>query len=393
MSNYSLRKNNTDPEKQSVLSEQEKLLSLAVMSVVMNGYDSPGMSAETQRYLQQHGLAVLPDSQATVVTFDIQGTYLLPPETVVPVNMILRRSYPCGSFVMGRTIHALLFSRNGFAELHALLKEVKKELEESFGESCRIGVGSFSDAPVSLLNICFEAYTAVRYDSGSGITFMEDIREKVNRLSGEEQLATDLDRLLVYGRRSELRDFLITHLDTSVGEIDVLQILSTAVTVFRLGLGEKETERLLRRYDLLNPLSSGRSAVALRHNILDFSLEGSDLISKRKQNDMKLLVERVIDIINHRYMDPELTLKRLSGYLNVTPNYLSAQIRKYKDVSFMDILTGKRMEAAAELLRTTDLKVAEIAERCGYNDPHYFSYCYKKHYRESPLDTRRQVSE
>ena len=42
------------------------------------------------------------------------------------------------------------------------------------------------------------------------------------------------------------------------------------------------------------------------------------------------------------------------------------------------------MEAARHMLETTDLRIQEVAGRCGYTDQHYFSYCFKKYSGESP---------
>ena len=37
----------------------------------------------------------------------------------------------------------------------------------------------------------------------------------------------------------------------------------------------------------------------------------------------------------------------------------------------------------------TNLKILEVARRCGYSDQHYFSYCFKKYYGVSPVQLRR----
>lgn len=90
-------------------------------------------------------------------------------------------------------------------------------------------------------------------------------------------------------------------------------------------------------------------------------------------------------------MDPGLSLVSLSGMLDVSPNHLSACIKKYAGETFINTLIRKRMEAAGELLSTSALKVREIAERCGYTDQHYFSYCFKKYCGESPNSMRRRL--
>ena len=80
----------------------------------------------------------------------------------------------------------------------------------------------------------------------------------------------------------------------------------------------------------------------------------------------------------------------LSAMLDVSPNHLSACIKKTAGETFINILVRRRMEAAQKLLLTTDLQVQEIARRCGYSDQHYFSYCFKKYSGTSPGALRRQ---
>ena len=103
------------------------------------------------------------------------------------------------------------------------------------------------------------------------------------------------------------------------------------------------------------------------------------------------LCERALEIIEQRYMDENLSLASLSAMLNVSPNHLSACIKKTAGETFINILIRRRMEKAQQLLLTTNLQVQEIARRCGYTDQHYFSYCFKKYSGESPNALRRRL--
>ena len=40
---------------------------------------------------------------------------------------------------------------------------------------------------------------------------------------------------------------------------------------------------------------------------------------------------------------------------------------------------------------SSSLRIQEIAQRCGYTDQHYFSYCFKKYCGESPNTMRRRL--
>lgn len=105
----------------------------------------------------------------------------------------------------------------------------------------------------------------------------------------------------------------------------------------------------------------------------------------------ELLCKRALEALDQHYADAGLSLVSLSGMLDVSPNHLSACIKKYAGESFINTLIRKRMEAAQELLTGSTLKVREIAGRCGYTDQHYFSYCFKKYCGESPNAMRRRL--
>ena len=52
-------------------------------------------------------------------------------------------------------------------------------------------------------------------------------------------------------------------------------------------------------------------------------------------------------------------------------------------------LRGLRMDTAANLLRSSDLPVAEIAHRVGYEDPSRFAAAFRRHTGCRPTELRR----
>lgn len=125
----------------------------------------------------------------------------------------------------------------------------------------------------------------------------------------------------------------------------------------------------------------------------DRSEGGAQFISDLEPaaNGGSLLCRRALETLDQHYMDAGLSLVSLSGMLDVSPNHLSACIKKYTGETFINILIRKRMEAARELLSGSRLRIQEVAQRCGYTDQHYFSYCFKKYCGESPNALRRRL--
>jgi two-component system response regulator YesN len=62
-------------------------------------------------------------------------------------------------------------------------------------------------------------------------------------------------------------------------------------------------------------------------------------------------------------------------------------------MTFVSYLMHIRMEEAKSLLRTTDLKAFEIADKVGYTDPNYFSFSFRKQVGISPKEYRNNDKE
>ena len=58
-------------------------------------------------------------------------------------------------------------------------------------------------------------------------------------------------------------------------------------------------------------------------------------------------------------------------------------------MTFTEYLTATRIARARELLTTTSMRTSDVAYAVGYNDPHYFSYLFKKNTGMSPRDYRK----
>ena len=65
-------------------------------------------------------------------------------------------------------------------------------------------------------------------------------------------------------------------------------------------------------------------------------------------------------------------------------------ILKRNNTTFTKYLTDVRMEKAKALLLDTDMKLLSIANEVGYDDPYYFSHCFKKNTGISPQEYRKK---
>ena len=109
------------------------------------------------------------------------------------------------------------------------------------------------------------------------------------------------------------------------------------------------------------------------------------LSPKSEEDDVIFLITKYIE---DNYME-NITLTSLSEYTHFSPAYLSKIIKKKTSYNFTKILAIMRMLKAAELLKSTDLKIYMICEKIGMNDQRYFSQLFCKTFGKTPMEYRR----
>lgn len=109
--------------------------------------------------------------------------------------------------------------------------------------------------------------------------------------------------------------------------------------------------------------------------------------SKRTSSNWKTMEWTKAQIHEH-YADSQLSLEQISAKLRLSPAYFSTLFKKEMGTSFTNYVTKVRMEKAAQLLRNSDDKTYQIAEKIGYADPNYFSYVFKRYFGITPSKFR-----
>lgn len=77
-------------------------------------------------------------------------------------------------------------------------------------------------------------------------------------------------------------------------------------------------------------------------------------------------------------LNQRLSLNDVAVVFNFTPKYLSQLFAQWGESGFLEFVTAARVNAAKDLMATTDLKIYEISERVGFESAFYFSKVFKK---------------
>ena len=101
-------------------------------------------------------------------------------------------------------------------------------------------------------------------------------------------------------------------------------------------------------------------------------------------------LKEMLQYIRQHYAESDLSVEKLCAYLHLSSTYFSTLFKRETGTSFTAYVTTVRMEAAAEAIRGTEEKTYLIAQRCGYEDPNYFSYVFKRHFGVTPTKYRSE---
>ena len=84
----------------------------------------------------------------------------------------------------------------------------------------------------------------------------------------------------------------------------------------------------------------------------------------------------------------DITRDSVAEQFGITPNHLSRLFQQRGQMTFSSYLTHVRIDRAKHLLRNYNLKLADIAARCGYNDTPYFCHVFKIITKSTPAGFR-----
>ncbi len=245
-----------------------------------------------------------------------------------------------------------------------------------------------------------KAFAEVKYDlrfrklDGSfELVDVEQVKYQWSAYYPFEQIEK-LSNYLMNGKLKECRDVITETIEENKNRnIPYCQFIHVAQSIFYAMLRRSESlleenEELLQSERRLLDSLSVISSIA---NIEQELYKTAKLIVRHQKPEAasKLTPSFISQYIELHYME-NLYLDDIAAVTETSPKYFSSYFKKAFGVNYVEYLNKVRLSHARELLRDTNLTIAEVGEKTGYLNSSTFTTTFKKYYGISPSEYRKQ---
>ncbi len=305
-----------------------------------------------------------------------------------------------GAFFTQKSVEELLLIMNGDdrEELQQdglfLANLIQQDIEEGMGCHVSVGVGSVQQRLTDIYLSFAQALTAVNTPSHLQPEAQPNHHHLADMLKLDQ---TAVEQYLKSGLTAEFDAFFAAQLQ-AVSEASLhsnlikhyffVDLVLTAVQ-FVTELGGDPSEIIPVLDDIEGFLVNIQTLEQIKESLRELFTDALTFRNNQTQYEKAKLIFQAKDFIDANFTDPNLLLNEVAATVNLSPSHFSVVFGRETGESFKDYLTRVRIERAKELLRTTNMKCSEVAYQSGYNDPHYFSYVFRKNTGLPPQQFRQ----
>lgn len=310
------------------------------------------------------------------------------------------------AFMHQETIVLLYVDRWGGAEGEKRQQQALENVMRSINHYLRIpatvGSGQIVNTLAGVKHAYEDALLALDYRLVPGtdpLIYIADVeRQTAGKLRFDELKQQTLTRCLKAGTQTELEEALqiiFREITVEHGRSDIqLYLIEVLTTVWKAAQasGEAMEDIFGAGFQLYADLFRLPGLSEAQNKVREVCLLVQHRIASGRQHVYKDIVEQALSFTKEHYADPDLSIQKVCGHLHISSGYFCGIFKKEVQLTFLQYLMQIRMEAAKELLRSTELKSFEIAGQVGFAEPNYFSFCFKKHIGISPKEYRKQAA-
>jgi two-component system response regulator YesN len=278
-----------------------------------------------------------------------------------------------------------------------LMEELRQQIEAVLNVTVTIGAGQLVE-DLTQLKLAYEsAKDAIGerfFIEGDKIIYGQS-REKVKsldvmkRMTWEQELIESIKTQNIRQTLDKIgEDMKILGLERSLMN-DVWEMLALTLLKRFLSMEIGLHEKIIRGVSIDETIKNCKTCEAIKVWIENL-YEQCKIFIEQETTPTKTYKNLIQSFIESHYQVSDLSMKMVCDTIHISPSHFSNIFKKEFGTTFIQYLTEFRMNQAAYLITHTALKTYEISEKVGYNDPHYFGAAFKKYFKITPSQYKKQ---
>ena len=112
-------------------------------------------------------------------------------------------------------------------------------------------------------------------------------------------------------------------------------------------------------------------------------------LHRMEMEEDNLHLQKSLDYIDKHFAQ-NISMAEVANHIGVSYGYLSYILNESVDGGFVRILRNRRMKEAQKLLVSSELKIYDIAEQCGFTNSRYFCTMFYADMGMTPTEYRKK---
>ena len=285
--------------------------------------------------------------------------------------------------------------------LLTMLEEVRRSTQKYLGYTITIGVGTVCSMYEDIRFSYEDAVAAMDYKvilGSNRIICIEDIENRNSqRISLTQTHEQELIRSIKTGNSEALQKIineLFDELKNDNLSLYDYQIYLMSIVVALLKVvqdtGISSVNLFDKGFDIMSSFKRFNNFDECKESFLKLCFGLISKIQTTRGITYRNLVGQAKSYISQNFADPAINIRRVASHLHISPGYLSNILKKELKITFLNYLMQIRMDNAKHMLSNTSMLIYEVGEKVGFDEPYYFSYCFKKYTGISPRQFRQQ---
>jgi two-component system, response regulator YesN len=279
------------------------------------------------------------------------------------------------------------------------LDEIVQSIEKYLKFSVTIGVGTVRNHKTEIKYSYEDAVLALDYRQILGnnrVICIDDVEKRiVENVRFDELQAQAIIRCIKTGTTSEMQEivedlfkgFVETQVSIQDYQIYLLEILTSILKAAKDANLDLDTV-FGTNFSIIAEVYKFNQLHEAKDWIINLCMKIMQSVVNERKYSYQNLIDQAKEYTQEHYQESDISINKVCSHLHISTGYFSSIFKKEVKMTFVNYLIQIRMESAKELLRSTELKSFEIAEKVGYADPNYFSFCFRKLFGLSPKEYR-----